>query len=348
MKSRASSSRRAPNARRDAKRSRQTWDTLDTQGRRSPARAAGAFTTQQADMAGIPESQLETWARRANDVRLEATLEAMRKALGRYNWPKNADYRVYLQGSYKNGTNIPEESDVDFVLELNSTSQHDLSSPSVVGEVVAEQSASNVDYGWTEFRADALKALQNWYGGAVFEGKNCLSVDSDARTLLADLLVCLRHRDHQSLDSRYHQKGVESVKFYNQHRNRWVLNYPKLCQDNGIEKNARRATNGWFNPTVRMFKNARTYLISQNAIPANSASSFFLQSLLHNVPDRLFGVSYNRTFLNILNWMDETEFSDEVCQDEQTYLFRDGTQERWTIDAAKRYTRAMIELWDNW
>ena len=301
-------------------------------------------------MAGIPESQLETWARPTDTVKVEATLEAMRKALGRYHgWPKNIDYKVYLQGSCRNGTNVGGDSDVDFVLELNSPSQVDLSSPPVVGNAAFERSASNVDYGWTEFRADALKALQKWYGGAsVFEGPNSLSVDGDARRLLADLLVCLPHRCYQSLDSRYQQKQVEGVKFFNRQRNLWVPNYPKLHHVNNAKKNAPCATNGWFSPTVRMFKNARTYLVSQNAIPAYSVASFSIHSLLYNVPDRLFGVSYNRTLLNILNWMDETEFSDEVCLDEQRYLFRGDPPAQWTIDSAKRYTRTMIELWNNW
>lgn len=313
-------------------------------------RADCEVINKEAEMAGIPESQLETWARQGGTVTAKATHEAIRSALSRYNgWPRDIDYEVYLQGSYRNDTNIRGDSDVDLVIQLNPTFQYDLTSLSEYERNLFDQTFSNVDYGWSEFRADTLKALQNWYGSSdVSEGKNCLTVKGDTNRLSADVLVCLQYRDYQNFNGRYNQKYVEGVKFFSWNGNRWVVNYPKPHYDNGVRKNAQFVTNGWFKQTVRMFKNARIYLINQNTISEDLAPSYFLQCLLYNVPNRLFGGSYNRTFLNILNWLYETEFSDEVCQNEQIYLFRGGTPEQWTINSANRFTREVIDLWNNW
>ena len=75
----------------------------------------------------IPESQLKTWSHRGAVRTAKQTHESIRKALEAYNWPSEAQYEVYLQGSYKNYTNIRGDSDVDVVVQLNSTFSHNLS-----------------------------------------------------------------------------------------------------------------------------------------------------------------------------------------------------------------------------
>ena len=75
----------------------------------------------------IPESQLETWSHQGAVTTAKQTHESIRKALNPHTWPTGVKYEVYLQGSYKNTTNIRGDSDVDVVAQLNSTFQHDLS-----------------------------------------------------------------------------------------------------------------------------------------------------------------------------------------------------------------------------
>ena len=75
----------------------------------------------------IPESQLETWSHQGAVTTAKQTHESIRKALDPYIWPTGVKYEVYLQGSYKNTTNIRGDSDVDVVAQLNSTFQRDLS-----------------------------------------------------------------------------------------------------------------------------------------------------------------------------------------------------------------------------
>lgn len=55
---------------------------------------------------GIPESQLETWSHQGAVTTARATHESVRNALESYeSWPRDVEYEVYLQGSYKNDTN---------------------------------------------------------------------------------------------------------------------------------------------------------------------------------------------------------------------------------------------------
>ena len=105
----------------------------------------------------IAESQLETWANQGAITTAKATADSIKNALNSYG-PEGVDFEVFLQGSYKNSTNIRGDSDVDVVAQLNSTFYSNLSDEQkrILGITPAS-------YGWSDFRADVLKALRNYY-----------------------------------------------------------------------------------------------------------------------------------------------------------------------------------------
>ena len=76
----------------------------------------------------IPESQLETWSHQGAITTAKATADSIKNALNSYiNRPDGVEFEIYLQGSYKNDTNIRGDSDVDVVAQLNSTFYNNLS-----------------------------------------------------------------------------------------------------------------------------------------------------------------------------------------------------------------------------
>ena len=74
-----------------------------------------------------PESQLDTWSRQGAVATAKATHESIRNALtASTSAIRGRDYEVYLQGSYKNDTDIRGDSDVDVVMQLNDAFGQDL------------------------------------------------------------------------------------------------------------------------------------------------------------------------------------------------------------------------------
>ncbi len=69
----------------------------------------------------IPEAQLKTWANQGATVTSQRTYASVTTALDRHRWPQGAQWERYLQGSYANYTNVWDDSDVDIVVQLNST-----------------------------------------------------------------------------------------------------------------------------------------------------------------------------------------------------------------------------------
>lgn len=297
----------------------------------------------------IPESKLEAWSSQGAITTAKGTHESIRNALNQFNnWSQIIDYEVYLQGSYKNDTNIRGDSDVDLVVQLNSTFHHDLSALSVYETNLFHQKYSDVTYGWSEFKSDVLKALRLYFGtSTVSEGKNCLIVKEGSNRLPADVLVCLQYRKYRSFPGYNSEKYIEGVHFFSSNGYRWVVNYPKAHYDNGVQKNSVYATKGWFKPTVRIFKNARTHLIHQGVISESLAPSYFLQCLLYNAPNSAFGGSYNATFYNILKWLNDTDISGAICQNGELTLFGDAP-EQWSLSSARAFINSIINLWNNW
>jgi hypothetical protein len=281
----------------------------------------------------IPETQLETWANQGAITTAKSTADSVENALNSYTeWPKEIDFEVYLQGSYKNNTNIRGDSDVDVVAQLNSTFYSNLSEDqkSVLGLTAAS-------YGLPNFRASVLNILKNYYGqDQIVEGNKSIKIKANNGRLPADVVVCSQYRKYKTVNSYDY---IEGICFWTKNDSRQVTNFPKNHYDNGVSKH--QNSNQWHKPVVRLFKNCRGN-ISGDATP-----SYFLECMLYNVPNTKFSINYVDTFCNIVNWLNENNLDNFVCQNGRLKLFG-PTQEQWDTNQAKTYIKNLISLWNNW
>lgn len=281
----------------------------------------------------IPETQLETWANQGAITTAKSTADSVKNALNSYTeWPEEIDFEVYLQGSYKNDTNIRGDSDVDVVIQLNSTFYSNLSEDQkgVLGLTPAS-------YGLPNFRASVLDILKNYYGqNQIVEGNKSIKIKANNGRLPADVVVCSQYRQYKTVNSYDYTEGVC---FWTKNDSRQVINFPKNHYDNGVSKH--QNSNQWHKPVVRLFKNCR------GNISGDTTPSYFLECMLYNVPNTKFGINYVDTFCNIVNWLNENNLDNFVCQNGQLKLFG-STQEQWDTNQAKTYIKNLISLWNNW
>ena len=282
---------------------------------------------------GIPESQLKTWANQGAVTTAKLTADSVKNAINSYSsWPNNVNFEVYLQGSYKNNTNIRGNSDVDIVVQLNSTFYSNLSEDQkkILGLIPATYHLSN-------FRADVLKILKNYYGQSqIIEGNKSIKIKANNGRLPADVIVCAQYRRYKTVNSYDY---VEGMTFWTKNDNRQVINYPKVHYNNGVSKN--KNSNQWYKPIVRLFKNCRS------SISGDTTPSYFLECMLYNVPNSKFGTSYRDTFCNVINWLNEASLDKFVCQNGQLNLFG-ASQEQWNTSEARAFIKNLISLWNNW
>lgn len=245
----------------------------------------------------IPESQLKTWSNQGAITTAKATHESIRNALESNDIIRHKNFEVYLQGSYRNSTNIRGDSDVDIIVQLNSSFKQDLSLLSEHENVLFKEAHSDATYLWEHFRDDVFQALKAYYGTfTVYEGNKSLKIAGKSGRLSADVVICLLYRKYQYFRSISDQGFIPGIIFRTSYNDGWIINFPKPHYDNGVRKN-KLYTNGWYKPIVRIFKNARTFLVNNHIIAEDIAPSYFLECLLYNVPNGYFSNNFQESII---------------------------------------------------
>lgn len=292
----------------------------------------------------LSEAQLQIWSGHGPVASAKATHEEVRKALANDAKLQSVDFEVYLQGSYRNDTNIRGDSDVDVVVELRSTFYAETSGLSFADKSNYDRAFSPSSYGIDAFRADVRQALARYFGsGAVTNGDKALKVAAASGRLPTDVLPCAQWRNYVAFPAWGGPSWVEGVVFWTQRDGRRVVNYPKVHYNNGVSKNSAGRTNGEFKPNVRVLKNARSHLESRGLITPDVAPSYFVECLTYNAPDAVFSSSRTASLIGFLLWFDKVDLGRLVAENEQTFLFG-PTPEQWSMDNARRFVAAVVGL----
>jgi hypothetical protein len=294
----------------------------------------------------ISEAQLERWSHQGAVTTSANTYQLIRNTLLSSTSPiKDKDLDICLQGSYKNDTNIRGDSDVDVVVQLNSIFQPEKKYLSQEELDLYSKYYSNSTYSWSDFRQDVLTLLRSTYGySSVTEGNKSIKLAADSGRLSADIVVCIQYRLYLEFKSKEKESYLDGVAFWTKNDNRLVINYPKLHYYHGVEKNDDKNTSGMYKPLVRVFKNARTYLVDNGIINKDLAPSYFLECLLSNVDNKCFNSSLTSSSINILSWLMDAKLEGFKCQNHVVNLFGD-TPEQWNISDTKRLILEFARLW---
>jgi len=294
----------------------------------------------------IPRSQLDTWSNQGATVTSQKTHESIRIALESYEWPPGVTYDVYLQGSYRNTTNIYGNSDVDLVVELTSAFQYDISNLSLSEQGKYRADHSMATYRVDNFKDDVIQALHSYYGSSlVSRGNKSIKLSAGSNRLAADIVPCIEYHAYRSYRSLSDHDCVRGITFYTERDHRQVINFPKIHYGNGASKNSQAGMN--YKPTVRMFKNARNRLIGDGNLLPGVAPSYFVECLLYNVPSEKFVSNPCTTFYNVLEYLHATNPQPFICQNEQTPLFG-SSAEQWSTTNATQLVNGLVSLWNNW
>ena len=232
----------------------------------------------------ISESTLSRWSHHQAATAFTQAHLPIRAALDAYKWPSEIKYEVFLQGSYKNDTNLGGDSDVDVVVRLNQRLRPRVAELS--GRLLQEDASHQGAYRrWKSFRDHALKAMRARFGNAAESGRKTLKVPKGKIPADADLVVTL-------------SATREGVAFLSPRMKiRWVVSYPAAAPSTRDQKKERGHEASRFKRTVRIFKAARNRLVEKkSSSPKNDAPSYFIECLLYNVPDDLFAPKLAPTY----------------------------------------------------
>ena len=288
----------------------------------------------------IPESQLRTWSNQGAIDGSANTHNSIKVALARHSWPERMNRDAYLQGSYRNHTNIRGNSDVDLVIESSNVCYSNLNEDEKRHLGIGPGS-----YNYSEFRNQVIMALKSYYGTNMVDdsGQKSIKIAASNNRLAADVVPCITYKLYRNWNV-----VAKGITFWTQHSSQQVINYPKLHFQNGAYKND--SANMYYKPAVRMFKNARERIVANDPSLEGKYPSYFVECLLYNVPDDRFGNSLAQTFCDVVNFLlsDNSQHLTEFwCQNRQMPLFGNASTQ-WDITQAKDYINQLCVLWEQW
>ena len=299
----------------------------------------------------IPESILKAWAHQGSMATSGEVYKFINGTINSYTYgPSKIKPNVYIQGSYRNGTNIWSESDIDIIVEVKEIFQQDLSFLPAEQQALKQGNSPTSNYDYFSFKQDVLNVLTKHFGSSNIEiGNKSIKVKTISKKFPADVVPCFLHRRYLRYVGESDQRYIEGISFYLNHEGRWVTNFPNQHYSNGFDKDGNffSRTQGSYKPVVRLFKNLRTRLVENEAISSKLAPSYFLECLLFNVPDQYFRGSFETIFLNIHNWFANVDATKFVCQNNLRYLFGND-RDSWDLSEARELFQKLGLFWNDW
>ncbi|MDE5448867.1 hypothetical protein BAX94_07920 [Elizabethkingia meningoseptica] len=201
---------------------------------------------------------------------------------------------IFLQGSYRNNTNVRQNSDVDIVMRYDDAFYPDLQRLSESDKAIYNAQRTYSGYNFDELKADTEEALRNVFTASVERKNKCIQVNGNSNRITADVIPCFVLKRFSTLQS----VEAEGIKFYSDD-NKEIISFPEQHYSNGTEKT--NQTYRLYKRMVRILKVVNYRLIDDGEIADNLVSSFFIECLVYNVPNNQFiSGNYTQTLRNVI------------------------------------------------
>lgn len=287
------------------------------------------------------ESTFQSWAKppgQTEQSKCDNAETAIKKAIKASSSLDSRTIRVFPQGSYRNRTNVRQDSDVDICVLCTDVCFVDYSMSE--GLTDADVGLTSHPYTYTQFKNDVEEALQSYFGrNAVTRGNKAFDVHENTYRVDADVVACFKHRRYMGRPGDYY--FLSGTQFRPDNGDS-IVNWPEENYDNGVKKN--KSSHQRFKSVVRILKRLRNDMEDDNISAAKPISSFLLECLVGNVPNEGFG---HPSYAADVRWAVAHLFNNtkkfEDCQEwgeinDLKYLFR--SSQPWTLSQANTFLDA--------
>lgn len=294
------------------------------------------------------ETQLTTWAGQGAIASSATTYNSIKTSIESISWNNDINYNIYLQGSYKNSTNIRANSDIDVVVEFQSIfiSNKQSLKPDELKEFDAYYPDGK--YSLDDFKTAVIEGLEKYYGkNNVIDGNKAIKVTGTNGRLDSDVVCCAEYREYRSFSRTKTNDYEKGIVFWTKTYDK-VVNFPIQHYDNGVTKNTQAGGN--YKAATRIVKNMKSRMVDLKLIDAKLAPSYFVECLLCNAPSTKFQFSYYVQIVpETLNFLrasiQDKSIEKFVCQNYQRYLFGSSAQQ-WDIEKCKTFINELINFWN--
>lgn len=228
------------------------------------------------------EACFRTWAGGPGDTELarcENAERMIRKAIAASPSLENLNIEVFAQGSFKNITNIAQESDVDVAVCLLEACYYKIPD----GTQASDFKLGPTEHTYDKYRQDVIDALTEYFGeNTVTPGNKAILIHSNSYRVDADVVPSFEYREYYDVTKPTLFRS--GIKFFSGD-GKSITNYPKQHIENGIAKNS--LTQKRFKRIARVLKSLQVEMIDERVL-SKKLPSYLIESLVYNVPDDQF------------------------------------------------------------
>ncbi|NOK02937.1 MULTISPECIES: nucleotidyltransferase [Myxococcus] len=260
----------------------------------------------------------------------------VRNAIRSYPAFATRNIEVFPQGSYRNGTNVRANSDVDICVRCMDVCFSDVPD----GYSTPDFGLVDATYTYAEFKEDVGHALKSYLGAdAVTRGNKAFDLHENTYRVDADVVPTFEHRRYLVQSGQYSYTSGTELRPDNGGR---IINWPHQNYENGTAKNA--LTNTRFKKLVRVLKRLRDEMVAEGNTAAEPIPSYLIECLVWNAPTQAFvHDEYAENLRAILFHLFANTLTDAECNEwgeinELKYLFR--MSQPWTREDVNSFVVA--------
>jgi hypothetical protein len=278
------------------------------------------------------------------EAKRDRTEQRVREAIDASSEIPNGSVRIYIKGSYKTGTNVRQDADVDVCVEWKKFLYvHTWGETAGMGPAELNYTPASAEDIITpfEFRARVERALIARFGAAVdLTGDKAIDVAADANTLDADVIPAFRFQRYDSVTASF--EGQRLFPKSGGH----LDNFPQQNYDNGVRKNG--DTGQRYKKIVRCLKKLENELHDDRTLP-REYPGYLIECLVYNVPTPSFGApALTQDINSTLAWIwDATETQAKADEIEEVnsllWLFK-GRTDRIPANARRFAEAAWVRI----
>ena len=240
------------------------------------------------------EEQLINWSKPVSTSEDQKCQNAIDRVTNALKAKFGSKISIFLQGSYKNNTNVRQNSDVDIVMRYDNAFYPDLQKLSEVDKGSYNALRIFSGYNFDNLKADTQAALKAVFTTDIERKNKCIQVNGNSYRITADVIPCFVLKRFKTLQT----VEAEGIKFYSDD-NHEIISFPNQHYSNGTVK--AEQTFRLYKRMVRILKVVNYRLIDEGTISDKLASSFFIECLIYNVPNVNFiSGNYTQTLKNVI------------------------------------------------
>lgn len=284
------------------------------------------------------ENTFTAWTKPSSDTEAAKCGNAERmikEAIDGFDGLKGISIDVFAQGSYKNNTNVRNNSDVDICVCVRDTVFSDFTFSEGLGR--ADVGLVDATLKYADFKKMVGSALVGKFGkDSVTRGKKAFDVHENTYRVDADVVACFQHRRY--LPNKTYLTGTEFVS----DDGKRIVNWPHQHYSNGVDKN--KQTGNQYKYITRVLKRLCIEMAENDVAAAKQIPSFLIECLAWNTPNDCFAKStYYDDVRSVLDALYKSTQDDATCGEwgevsEMKYLFR--KQQPWTREQANGFILA--------